>query len=114
MRYLVLLALFTMGCGEVGVEQRGESETIVRIELEYIKEIKQLCYDSLSLENLTEDQRTQAVAQCTLENIDLFAIDIADLEVFNNDYCQSDSDLSGIPVEDQQAIQDVCNYLGNL
>lgn len=114
MRYLILLGLFTIGCGEVGLDQRGESTTNVVVELEYIEEIKQLCYDSLLLEDLTEDQRTQLVAQCTLENIDLFAIDINDLANFNSDYCQPDSDFSGIPLQEQQAINDVCNYLGNL
>lgn len=114
MKYLLPL-LFFVGCGEVGVKQKGESETIFKVELGYINDIKELCYDSvLTFDFPSEEARRQNIAECTLNNMQFFDIDFEELQTFNDTFCEEDGVLDPIPVENQEEVNDACNFLSTL
>jgi len=116
---LILLMVVSAGCGSAletndsrqDVVQSGESTTNIIIDLKYIAEVRELCEAA----ELPEDYESrvlydQAVAQCTLDNIQLLNLNVDGIDTAL-ELCEDDADLSGFSPEEQADILATCQGL---
>jgi hypothetical protein len=118
MKYLLLFLLLTacevkMKSDPVQststVTQTGESYTYVVLRVEFIQQIKDLCTESHIRAPGTSDQDyKKIVADCTLNNLNLFHISMPQTVDFISKYCSPDSDLSGLSPEELINIKAAC------
>lgn len=115
MQYLIILLLFT-SCGWNGrqhIVQDGESYTYVVLRLEFLEDVRQLCLDAnIRSDYTTEELYNQAVARCTLDNLNIFNIDLGATSAFADQYCNVNADLSTVNPADIPSIQSACDILG--
>lgn len=125
MRALVVAVLILAGCGFNGTQrvetsdseqrivQDGASYIYVVLRLEFIEQIRELCEDANPKESFTSAaQRRQAVAECTLDNLDIFNISVGQVDDFTGRYCQEDADLSALTPEEIEDVNRACRLLG--
>lgn len=108
LKYILLFTL--LGCGYNGdqkVTQDGESFTHIVIEAKYILDIKDICTDAnLRSDYESDELYDQAIAQCTLDNLNIFNIDLGTIEDIE-EKCQDES-LTG---EQYEQIAEACELL---
>lgn len=116
MKYLLLFLLLT-ACEiktksepiQSTVTQAGESYTYVVLRVEFIQQIKDLCTESHVREvGMTDQAYKKIVADCTLNNLNLFHISMPQTVDFISKYCSPDSDLSGLSPEELINIKAAC------
>lgn len=96
--FLAILLPLLCNCGINGeqkatITQSGSSYTYVVVRLEYLQQIKDLCTEANPAVNFTsEELRRAAVSTCTLENMKLFEISVADVMDFQSKYCDTGSE----------------------
>jgi hypothetical protein len=125
MKYLLPILLLLTSCGfngnqklttndsEQRIVQEGESYTYIVLRLEFLEDIRKLCEDANLRSDFESDELyNQAVAQCTLDNLNLFNIDFGEAKDFADEYCREDADLSEVDPEDIPSIQEACEALG--
>lgn len=112
----LILLLLTASCGINGtqkVEQDGNSFTYIVVRLEYLEQIKALCQDANPIEGFeTETLHKKAIAECTIENMNVFNIDLGEVDSFTNEYCIEGADLSSFTPQQQADIIAACTALG--
>lgn len=127
MRFLLFTAFLALSsCGVNGnqkletndskqtIEQTGTSYTYVVVRLEFIEQIRQICLDAHPLEDYpTEAEQKKAVAQCTIDNMSILNINLAQVDDFSKKYCQPDSDLSSYNPQQVANILSACAALGS-
>lgn len=124
-KLILLLPLLLASCGFNGnqkletndskqqIEQTGTSYTYVVVRLEFIEQIRLLCLDANPLEDFTsESQQKKAVAQCTIDNMAILNINLAQVNDFTGQYCQDGADLSQYTPEQVTDILAACAALG--
>ena len=124
-KLILLLPLLLASCGFNGnqkletndskqqIEQTGTSYTYVVVRLEFIEQIRLLCLDANPLEDFTsESQQKKAIAQCTIDNMAILNINLAQVDDFTGQYCQDDADLSQYTPEQVTDILAACAALG--
>jgi hypothetical protein len=120
----ILTTLFLSACGFNGTQkvetndseqkiiQEGSSFTYVIVRLEYLEDIKNLCIDANpSVDFATEEAQKKAIAECTLEHMNVLSIDLNQIDDFNEDYCKEDADLSALTPEQQADVAEACALL---
>lgn len=113
MKYILPLFLILAACGSKHrVIQEGQSYTYVIIQLDFLKDIQQICADANPRYDFSSDEaQKKTIAQCTLDNMDLFNIDLSKLQDFSNEFCGPDADLSALSPEEQQNVINACQFL---
>lgn len=123
MKYIFLLLLLN-SCGFNGtqkletndstqiVRQDGTSFTYVIIRMEFLQQINQFCIDANPIDDfISESLQKKAIANCTLEHMNLLNISVPQVNDFNNNYCTPNADLSSLSPQQQQQVLDACNTL---
>lgn len=125
MKYLILLLLlFTASCGFNGKQKvetndskqeviiSGESYNYVVVRLEFIKEMKELCAESLLSSNYeSEELYDKAVADCTFEHLSV--LNTSALTSFTTDYCNLGDNTSQLTPEQLANIEAACQVLNS-
>lgn len=119
MRYIIML-LVLASCEiklksdpvKQEVSQSGESRTYIVLRIEFIQQIKDLCLQSnIRPEGVDDIIYNKVVADCTLNNLDLFNISKPKTLDFIGQYCASGADLSKFSLEEQINITAACDML---
>lgn len=121
----LILGLSLTACGfdarvsdsehDVNVNVEGETFAYVILRLEFISEIKELCELANPIENFeSEALRGQAVAECTINNLNVLNISIANLDDFASSLCPKDADLTNLTEQERADVEAACNVLGGI
>jgi len=112
---LLIMLLLLAGCGfngEQKLTQSGSSYTYVVVRLEYLEQIKELCLEANPLSNFTTAElQKESIANCTLENMKIFNINVADVLDFKNKYCGDQVGFNTFTPEQQADILAACEAL---
>lgn len=92
MKYTIVLFLL-VSCGKIQIADskhkvNAETKSHIYINLDYIKEIRNLCKDFYpEYENPNKEERSKLVSKCTLDKMSL--IDLKAIEDFSSGVCEN-------------------------